>query len=144
MQTRANLTKLCLAFWAFVWTSGCSTSDETAHACTPPLASWGKPHLHIGPGGLMFRVSLDHDGVLYMSGKRSDLKSFEIEMAKVRRVGPPEPAVILETEMGAPCETLDTVRAIMDRQLACTHGGHCDEGVQAIWDKLPYAGAGIP
>ena len=144
MPSQSNHTKLCVALVAFIWTSGCSKSDEPAHACTPPLASWGKPHLHIGPGGLMFRVSLDHEGVLYMSGKRSDLKSFESEMAKVHRIGPPEPVVILETEMGAPCEALDAVRAIMDRKLACAHDGHCDEGVQTIWDKLPYTGAGVP
>ncbi len=79
-----------------------------------------------------------------MSGKRSDLKHFESEMAKVHRMGPPEPAVILETEMGGSCETLNAVRAIMDRQLACADGGHCDEGVQAIWDDLPYTGTGVP
>jgi hypothetical protein len=92
-----------------------------------------------------FTVSLDHEGALYFDGKKV---SFSKLASQLQVLAPydPRPAVILETEMGAPCQTLDSVRTLMNEKLRCETlgGGHCDEGVQTVWRDLPYAGAGVP
>ena len=46
--------------------------------------------------------------------------------------------------MGAPCDTLNKVRSLMNEELQCEKGGHCDEGLQDVWRKLPYTGRGVP
>jgi len=92
-----------------------------------------------------FTVSLDHEGALYFDGKKV---SFSKLASQLQVLAPYDPrsAVILETEMGAPCQTLDSVRTLMNEKLRCETlgGGHCDEGVQTVWRDLPYAGAGVP
>lgn len=56
----------------------------------------------------------------------------------------PEPAVVLETEAGAPCQAIEQVRSLMEKHIDCTNEGHCDEGIGSVWSKLPYAGQGVP
>lgn len=56
----------------------------------------------------------------------------------------PEPAVVLETEAGAPCQNIEQVRSLMEEHIHCTKEGHCDEGIRSVWSGLPYSGRGVP
>jgi hypothetical protein len=81
----------------------------------------------------MFHVAIDRLGDVYFDGKPTDLAKLPLQLEIVPKMGAPEPATILETEMGAPCAVLNQVRLIMNEQLKCDRGAHCDEGVQAVW-----------
>jgi hypothetical protein len=124
--------------------SGCSWERADARACTPPRQSWGKPHPHLGPKVARFAVAADHDGNLYLEGRKVSVGDLSAELKKIRFFGHPSPAVSLETEMGAPCRVIEQIRSLMEQQLACTTTGHCDEGAQSVWSKLTYSGTGVP
>ena len=106
-------------------------------ACSPPLKSWGKPHPHLGPDIAILHVAIDHNGDVYFNGKQTSLAYLPVQLDVVPRMGDPEPAVILETEMGAPCDVLDEVRTLMTERLACESEGHCDEGIETVWRDWP-------
>ena len=135
-----------LSFTAFVLLIGasCSQREAQVRACTPPLATWRKPHPHLGPDIPTFTVSLDRNGAVYLNGKALSFNNLASQLKPIGDYETPQPAVILETEMGAPCASLDSVRSLMNERLDCEHGGHCDEGVQAVWRELPSNGAGVP
>jgi hypothetical protein len=139
MRTKLYLTMLALLFGA-----SCSERHAEGKACTPPLTEWGKPHPHLGPGVMMITVGLDHGGRTYFNGKALPLNELSTMLKHAGALENPEPVVILETEMGAPCATLDKVRALMNERLACGKVGHCDEGMQTVWRDLPYTGVGVP
>ena len=82
-------------------------------------------------------------GTTYFNGKEVSLNELSTLLQQTRALNP-TPGVVLETEMGAPCATLDKVRDLMNTRLACEKGGHCDEGMQTVWRNLPYTGVGIP
>lgn len=124
--------------------SGCSVEQTETRACTPPRQSWGKPHPHLGPKVARFTIAADHDGRLYLDGRRVSTGDLTAELKRIQSYGRPEPAVLLETEMGAPCRVIDQVRSLMEQQLACTTTGHCDEGAQSVWNKLMYRGTIVP
>lgn len=122
--------------------AGCSDSVHQPEACTPPLATWSQAHPHMGPDFPIFHVALDRSGAMYLEGVRATPEELAVQLEAIRnRRMLPEPAFILETEMGAPCAALDEVRSIMNERLACgTEAGHCDEGVQTIWNGLTSTG----
>lgn len=122
--------------------SEANTESLSGTACTPPLAGWPSPHPHLGPGAATYHISLDRDGLVYLNGVRSTPARLPAQLDEIRRLRlRPDPVFILETEMGVSCERLDAVRSIMNRHLQCDRGGHCDEGVQRIWQNLPSTGA---
>lgn len=129
---------------ALLWPGACAPPAQTDRACAPPLKTWGEPHPHLGPVKTMIPVGIDHDGATYLNGKRVSLRKLSTELRSIAAWGDPQPAVVLETEAGAPCATIDRVRVLMDEHLQCQKAGHCDEGVQTIWRNLPYTGSGVP
>ena len=124
--------------------AGCQERGAVERACTPPPAAWPKPHPHMGPDIPTFRVSLDRNGAIYLDGEGLRFSDLSLRLQEIAALRAPEPAVILETEMGVPCKALDEVRVLMNQRLACDKGGHCDEGVQTVWQDLPYTGRGVP
>ena len=136
-------SKLTLAMFALTFAASCSQHHAAERACTPPLPAWGKPHPHLGPGTMKITVGLDHNGATYLNGKATSLSELSKLLQEAAPLNP-QPIVILETEMGAPCATLDKVRGLMNERLSCGKGGHCDEGMQTVWRDLPYTGVGVP
>lgn len=134
---------MIIAFLALL-AAGCSKQDVAVRACTPPLTSWLAPHPHLGPDIPTFRVSLDRNGVIYFDGARLSPVQLAARLDEVHRLHTPDPAIVLETEMGAPCQVLDDVRSIMNEHLQCHRGAHCDEGVEAVRQTIPYTGEGVP
>jgi len=123
---------------------GCSQEKKPTIACSPPLATWPKPHPHLGPEIPLVHVAIDRNGSVYFQGSRTTVAELPAKFDIVPQMGEPEPATILETEMGAPCATLDRVRSIMNERLKCDRGGHCDEGIQSVWKDLPSTGNVVP
>lgn len=82
-------------------------------------------------------VSLDRQGAVHWDGKRVSMPQFTDYLEKVHRFEP-EPLVFLETEMGAPCATLEAVRDQMETKLECNASySVCAEGILTIWRNLP-------
>jgi hypothetical protein len=142
-QLSPMLMKLKLALFALALATGCSERNAAQRACTPPLTAWGKPHPHLGPDVLEITIGLDHNGATYLNGKAATLNDISKLLQQAAPLNP-RPIVMLETEMGAPCATLDKVRELMNERLACERGGHCDEGMQTVWSELPSTGPGVP
>ena len=73
-------------------------------------------------------MSLTHHGSVYWNGTRVS----EAELISLLRRSHhlnPEPDVLLEAEMGVPCETLESIRDRMEESLGCQSGkGRCVEG----------------
>lgn len=137
-------SKLHLAMLALLLMAGCSQRDAEQRACTAPLTEWSRPHPHLGPDVAFITVGLDHEGTTYFNGKALPLRELSTMLKHAGELENPEPVVVLETEMGAPCATLDKVRQLMNERLACGKTGHCDEGMMTVWRDLPYTGAGVP
>ncbi len=123
--------------------TACSPTREGGRACTPPRENWRKPHPHVGPGWLIVPVAVDRDGKIYIAGKQMNKDRFAAQLKSFSAYNP-EPAVVLETEAGAPCQAIEQVRSLMEKQMDCTKGGHCDEGIRSVWNDLPYTGQGTP
>lgn len=111
--------------------------NATSHACTPPLTHWGKGPINFNgllPG--LIKVSLDSKGTIYWDGKEISGTKLSDYLGRVQKMEP-QPIVFLETQMGAPCETLDQLRSEMDRKLACDEYGPCFEGILSVWREMP-------
>ena len=89
-------------------------------------------------------VAVDRDGKTYIAGKQMTKDQFVTQLRNLGALENPEPAVVLETEAGAPCQILEQVRSLMEEHIDCTAEGHCDEGIRSVWSKLPYTGQGAP
>ena len=120
--------------------AGCSGAAKDNRACTPTLANWNTPHPHLGPDRFHLRVAITGSGDVYYNGSKTDLASLAQSLRRDGPTGPPDPIFSLETEMGIPCARLYEVRQIMDRELQCGSGGHCDEGVLSVWERMEVSG----
>lgn len=87
---------------------------------------------------VMNKVALDHAGSLYWNGKPVTKEALDEYLAQMHILDP-EPVTFLETEMGVPCASLDAIRDQMERQLKCSKGGRCNEGVVRVWDNIQNA-----
>jgi hypothetical protein len=112
-------------------TSACSKQPE--RACSPPLSTWRKP----GPFFLVVnKIAVDRTGATYWNGKPISAQTLDKYLSVVPTMNP-IPAVFLETEMGAPCASVDAVRKKMEERLGCSHGGPCAEGIMDVWENTP-------
>ena len=106
--------------------SACSNAKPTA--CTAPRGHWRRPVPSPGLHMIWNRVSLTHDGTVYWNGSRVS-KAELIHLLRNSHHLNPEPDVLLEAEMGVPCETLEGIRDQMEESLGCHSGeGRCVEG----------------
>ena len=114
--------------------------QEPPKACSPPRANWGKPRSF----GLvvMNKIALDRTGATYWNGKPISSEKLE-EYLAMQPTMDPEPWIFLETEMGAPCPSLEAVRDQIERHMHCAEGGRCNEGILTVWDNLPGPAGGV-
>jgi hypothetical protein len=82
------------------------------------------------------RLSLDRNGVIHWNGRQTNLRQLSEYLRIVHGMNP-EPIVFLDTEMGAPCALLETIRDEMDRRLECGPNRTCAEGIWAVWEAMP-------
>ena len=121
-----------LALLVLLLASACS--PEPPKACSPPRSTWAKPRSF----GLVVlnKIALDRTGALYWNGKPISSQALEKYLA-LQPTMDPEPWIFLETEMGAPCASLDAVRDQVERHMHCAEGGRCNEGIMTVWDNIP-------
>jgi hypothetical protein len=131
-----SVARVLLPTLLLVSVTGCG--PEERRACTPPPAEWGKPHDFSGLLPPVFRVSVDQTGQVYWDGSKITPMLLSQRLSTVRAARPPQPIVFLETEMGAPCDRVDSIRAEMNRILRCTERrGICSEGIMTVWEHTP-------
>jgi hypothetical protein len=108
-------------------------SKQPGRACSPPSPTWDKPHSF----GLVIlnKIALDRNGATYWNGKPVSAPNLDKYLSIVPTMNP-VPVTILETEMGAPCASLDAVRMKMNERLKCSQGGRCAEGILDVWNNL--------
>jgi ABC-type siderophore export system fused ATPase/permease subunit len=82
------------------------------------------------------KVALDRTGAIYWNGKPISAKKLDEYLALMPTMDP-EPWIFLETEMGAPCASLDAVRDQIEKRMHCAEGGRCNEGIMTVWDNIP-------
>jgi hypothetical protein len=117
-------------------TQSAPSAQVQARACTPPRAHWQRQHNFEGLMPLIIRVSLDRGGTVYWEGRVSSLHQV-YGYFDVARTMSPQPLIFLDTEMGAPCAALESLRDEMDRRLQCNPHGMCAEGIWAVWRATP-------
>ena len=85
---------------------------------------------------MLNRIALDHAGKIYWNGKPVTPETLDKYLA----LGPtmnPEPWVFLETEMGAPCASIQLFRDQVERHVDCGNGYRCNEGIMTVWENTP-------
>jgi biopolymer transport protein ExbD len=84
----------------------------------------------------MNKIALDRAGKLYWNGSEVTPQTLDKYLAVMSAMNP-EPWVFLETEMGAPCASLDAIRDQVEKHMHCEQGGRCNEGIMTVWDNTP-------
>ena len=106
-------------------------------ACQPPRAYWQKPHNFVGLMPMMNDVSLTRDGSTYWNGVRISREQLSRYLKTSHKMNP-EPNIFLQTEMGVPCRTLESLRDQIDETLECKKRfSRCAEGIKSVWRNLP-------
>jgi len=85
---------------------------------------------------MLNKVAVDRAGTLYWNGKAVTSKTLDRNLA----LGPtmnPEPWIFLETEMGAPCASIEAVRDQIEKHVSCANRHSCNEGIMTVWDNIP-------
>jgi hypothetical protein len=116
--------------------AGCSQAQVVERACTPPRAYWEPQHNFDGLMPPINRVSLDRNNIVYWNGRAVSLRRLSRYLGIVHGMNP-EPLTFLDSEMGAPCATMEAIRDEMDRRLECRNSGRCAEGIMAVWEETP-------
>jgi hypothetical protein len=124
--------------------SGCSKTTETERACTSPRVHWQHPHFTGGLDRPRFSIDIDHDGIIYADGDRLSLAKLAEPLGTIGKLDDPTPDVVLQTEMGAPCDTVEAVRELMDRKLNCKKSDMCAEGIMSLWRRWPIPKGTLP
>jgi len=126
-----------IALWmGILLDAGCSKQGSTTVACTPPMTNWEKPGPFYGLMPVMNKVALDSRGMIYWNGQRVSFSELSELLGGAGKMDP-QPITFLETEMGAPCKTLDAIRNEMNRTLNCERHGPCGEGIMTVWQAMP-------
>ncbi|MEP6173189.1 MAG: hypothetical protein ABJ143_00825, partial [Parasphingorhabdus sp.] len=114
--------------------TGCADADADK-ACSPPRASWESDHS--GPWAheliLVNQIALDSSGQTYWNQEVRELQEITMFLKKSRTFLP-QPMVRFVTEMGVPCDKLETVRDTIEENFDCDRTGHCDEGIPGTED----------
>ena len=86
---------------------------------------------------VLTKVGLDRTGALYWNGKPVDRQALDKNLSMLPTMNP-EPWVFLETEMGAPCASLEALRDQIEKHMQCAKNSwRCNEGVMTLWDNVP-------
>ena len=110
---------------------------EQTKACTAPRTYWQQPHFTGGLETLVGQVSLDHRSQVYYAGKPVSLDQLSARLNAANKVTNPDLIILLDTEMGADCAILDSVRNRIDRAMNCKTSQRCAEGSRTVWNALP-------
>lgn len=117
--------------------AACAKAPVADKACTPPRDYWQKPHFIRGLDPLSLQVTIDHQNQIYLSGKPISQTELKKQLTHVASIDNPVVDVFLETEMGADCEVLKTVRDLIDQSMNCRQSGQCAEGSRTVWNEWP-------
>ena len=118
--------------------AACSRSPNEGKACTPPRATWNKPHcIECGLEAPRISFEIDHNSKLYQDGKPLRLGELSGRLDQISKLKNPDVRVHLETEMGANCAAIEKVRDLFERHLDCSEHGQCAEGIKDVWRKWP-------
>lgn len=110
----------------------------------PATRSLGEaPLVQPWPSPLLIGIGLDAKGQVYWNTKPISLAQLSEYLARAHRMEP-EPEIILETQMGAPCGKLEAVRDLIDERLECSKSRRCNEGILKIWNAVPAPPGALP
>ncbi len=106
-----------------------SWSQPQPLACSAPRSSWGQIDGRSDPEIQISGVMLDHAGRLFWNHYPTSEQAL-VDSLRTARQRSPVPVVILQTEMGVACRSLEQVRDRIDSEMQCKIGdGRCRETV---------------
>jgi hypothetical protein len=117
----------------------CSNEKEAERACSPPRDYWQQP---VNTNVIDFAkvdIAIDRQGRIYVEGDQVSLSALGERLSDIPRDEAPTTRVFLETEMGANCHVIESVRQTFDKALNCRQPFRCNEGIQTLWKELPVA-----
>jgi hypothetical protein len=119
--------------------STCSKEQGAERACSPPRDNWQQPANTDVIDYAKVDVAIDRHGKIYSEGDQVTLADLERRLSVIPRDDAPTTRIFLETEMGASCRVVESVRETFDKALNCRQPHRCNEGIQTLWKKLPVA-----
>jgi biopolymer transport protein ExbD len=117
----------------------CSSNKWAEQACSPPRQHWQQPVNTNVIDYPKVDLAIDRQGKIYVEGDQVSLSALERRLSAIPRDEAPTTRVFLETEMGANCHVIESVRATFDKSLNCRQPFRCNEGIQTLWKQLPVA-----
>ena len=126
---------------ASFWLTSCD--NPNSESCAAPLPGWIKPSDGIGHLRFYIRIIVAKDGQIFYSGQRISLAKMKHYLDRVGTFEP-EPQIILQFDSRTPCDTVKTIRRIMNETKICKTDRFCGEG--RGWLANPDLGGkrGIP
>jgi biopolymer transport protein ExbD len=130
--------KLHAALICFTVISGLSAcSSKRAEACQSPRGHWQKA---VNISGLDFPqmlVAINHESKIFVDGQPTSMDGLRRQLTSFEANAPVVYRVFLETEMGADCDTVESVRDAFDEVLDCKQAFNCNEGIHSLWRRWP-------
>ena len=117
--------------------SACSDEKTADRACSPPRDYWQQ---RVNTNVIDFPkedIAIDRGGKIYAEGQQVSLVDLEKRLRAIPRNEAPRTRVFLETEMGASCRIVESVRKTFDKALDCRQRFRCNEGIQDLWKNWP-------
>jgi hypothetical protein len=112
----------------------CDTPRTYAKQCSAPLPHWRKPSEGMNHHAVPIRVRLDQSGTIFWNGTGIDERTLGHYMEESGRLNP-VPFPLLLPDAGAPCRSVQRVRALMDERL-CNIRWACGEGHGAWQSRM--------
>lgn len=126
-----------IVFGLLLLVSACSTEKHDEQACSPPRENWQQP---VNTDVIDFPkldVAVDRRSRIFIEGTEVSLAELANRLRQVPHDEAPTMRVFLETEMGASCDTIDSVRDTFEGSLNCRQPFRCNEGIQNLWRHWP-------
>ena len=130
---------MIVALPAILALCACSEAQEAELACSPPRDHWQQPANTDVIDYAKVDIAIDRHGKIYSEGHRVTLGELKRRLSLFPRDEAPTTRVFLETEMGANCRVIESVRETFDKALNCRQPHRCNEGIQTLWKNLPSA-----
>lgn len=116
-----------------------SWSQPQPVACSAPRSGWGQIDGRSDPEIQINSVMLDHAGRIFWNHYPISEQAF-VSLLRTARQRRPVPVIILQTEMGVACRSLEQVRDRIDSEMQCKIGdGRCRETVHWPAPRPPVA-----